>query len=96
MTKGNRRARGRSKTWHDLCRGGSDVEEGEKQPDQALTEACAGMMSRPDILVPALYSRLGGRSLFSDDLDDAEIEYGLERCAAVLAEQGVIKSGVFP
>ncbi|MCI5126784.1 MAG: CHAT domain-containing protein, partial [Candidatus Electrothrix sp. AR5] len=63
-------------------------------PDQALTEACASMMNRPDILVPALYSRLGGRSLFSDDLTrpltDPEIQYGLERCTTVLAEQAPV------
>ncbi|MCI5147485.1 MAG: CHAT domain-containing protein, partial [Candidatus Electrothrix sp. AR3] len=60
------------------------------QPDQALTEACAGMQDRPDILVPALYSRLGGRPLFSNQIDrpltNTEIKYGLERLQSLLPE----------
>ena len=39
------------------------------QPDLALAEATAGLAGRHDITVPALYSRLGGRPLFSDTLD---------------------------
>ncbi len=66
------------------------------QPDQALTEACAGMQGRADILVPALYSRLGGKPLFSDELNgrtltDPEIEYGLERLACQLPARAPVQ-----
>ncbi len=37
--------------------------------DTALPEATAGLARRGDILVPVLFSRLGGRPLFSDQLD---------------------------
>lgn len=33
--------------------------------DQALVEATAGLRGRPDVLVPALYGRLGAKPLFS-------------------------------
>ena len=39
------------------------------EPDVALAKACAGLAWRTDITVPALYSRLGDRPLFSDTLD---------------------------
>jgi hypothetical protein len=39
------------------------------QVDLALVEACAGLLGRADITVPALYSRLGARPLFTDALD---------------------------
>ncbi len=50
--------------------------------DLALQEATAGLGSRRDIVVPALFSRLGERPLFSDHLKgrkltDAEIEFGI-------------------
>ncbi|MEH1919768.1 nSTAND1 domain-containing NTPase [Nostoc sp.] len=50
--------------------------------DLALQEATAGLGSRRDIAVPALFSRLGERPLFSDrlegrELTDAEIEFGI-------------------
>ncbi|MEH2255257.1 nSTAND1 domain-containing NTPase [Nostoc sp.] len=50
--------------------------------DLALQEATAGLGSRRDIVVPALFSRLGERPLFSDhlkgrELTDAEIEFGI-------------------
>ncbi len=65
------------------------------QPDLALTESGVDMQDRPDILVPALYSRLGGRPLFSDKLgkrplNDPEIEYGLERLACLLPERAPV------
>ncbi len=49
--------------------------------DLALVEAGAGLAERPDITVPALYSRLGGRPLFSGErpLTDEDIEYALAR-----------------
>jgi CHASE2 domain-containing sensor protein/energy-coupling factor transporter ATP-binding protein EcfA2 len=50
--------------------------------DLALQAATAGLASRRDIVVPALFSRLGERPLFSDRLEgrsltDAEIEFGI-------------------
>ncbi len=61
------------------------------EPDRALVEACIGLAARDDIAVPALYSRLGGRPLFSHapgrDLTAAEIEYGLQRLANLLPER---------
>lgn len=51
--------------------------------DCALSEALAGLQGRYDVTVPALFSRLGGRPLFSDVLDrsltEAEIRFGLEQ-----------------
>ncbi|MEG4989902.1 CHAT domain-containing protein [Microcoleus sp. BR0-C5] len=60
--------------------------------DTALQEATAGLSKRHDIAVPALFSRLGGRPLFSDRLDDREltdeeIEYGIEKLSKLLAER---------
>jgi hypothetical protein len=53
------------------------------EPDRALVESCAGLAGRHDINVPALYSRLGVRPLFTDALDrpltKAEIDHGLTR-----------------
>jgi len=59
--------------------------------DLALPEATAGLGQRADVTVPALFSRLGGRPLFSDQLDralsNAEIAFGLDRLRALLAER---------
>ncbi|WP_445245004.1 nSTAND1 domain-containing NTPase [Microcoleus sp. OTE_8_concoct_300] len=60
--------------------------------DTALQEATAGLSKRHDIAVPALFSRLGGRPLFSDRLDDREltdeeIEYGMEKLQQLLQER---------
>jgi len=60
--------------------------------DTALQEATAGLSKRHDITVPALFSRLGGRPLFSDrlddrDLTDEEIEYGIEKLRQLLQER---------
>jgi WD40 repeat protein/energy-coupling factor transporter ATP-binding protein EcfA2 len=60
--------------------------------DTALQEATAGLGKRHDIAVPALFSRLGGRPLFSDRLDDREltdeeIEYGIEKLQQLLQER---------
>lgn len=55
------------------------------QVDYALVEATAGLAGRDDILLPALFSRLDERPLFSDSpersLTRTEIQYGLERLA---------------
>ncbi len=70
--------------------------------DLALEEATAGLGHREDITVPALFSRLGGRPLFSDrlegrELTDAEIELGLEELGKLIAERApnatVLKEG---
>src|SRR5262245_8019556 len=62
--------------------------------DRALVEACAGLAERYDIIVPALYSRLGGRPLFSDTPDrpltNAEIGFGLDRLETLLAERAPV------
>ncbi|MCT7962170.1 CHAT domain-containing protein [Laspinema sp. D1] len=60
--------------------------------DLALQEATAGLGKRHDITVPALFSRLGGRPLFSDRLDnreltDEEIDYGIEKLKLLLQER---------
>jgi WD40 repeat protein len=51
--------------------------------DRALVEACAGMAASHDVTVPALFSRLGDRPLFSDDaqrpLSAEDIAFGLQR-----------------
>jgi WD40 repeat protein len=62
--------------------------------DGALVEACAGLAERYDITVPALYSRLAGRPLFSDTLDrpltNEEIRFGLARLETLLAERAPV------
>jgi CHASE2 domain-containing sensor protein/energy-coupling factor transporter ATP-binding protein EcfA2 len=67
--------------------------------DLALDEATAGLGSRHDIIVPALFSRLGGRPLFSDTLDrpltTQEIRYGLERLQQLLTERAPVLQGEF-
>jgi WD40 repeat protein len=60
--------------------------------DTALQEATAGLSKRHDIAVPALFSRLGGRPLFSDRLDDRdlteeEIDYGIENLSKLIQER---------
>ncbi|MBD1877302.1 CHAT domain-containing protein [Coleofasciculus sp. FACHB-T130] len=60
--------------------------------DTALQEATAGLGKRHDIAVPALFSRLGGRPLFSDrlddrDLTDEEIDYGIGKLSQLLQER---------
>ncbi|BAY91237.1 MULTISPECIES: nSTAND1 domain-containing NTPase [unclassified Tolypothrix] len=59
--------------------------------DLALQEAAASLAERQDITVPALFSRLGGRPLFNDQLDreltNAEIQYGLEQFEKLLSER---------
>ncbi|MBD2677209.1 CHAT domain-containing protein [Nostoc paludosum FACHB-159] len=62
--------------------------------DSALHEATAALAERGDVTVPALFSRLGGRPLFSDQLDreltNAEIEYGLEQIVKLLPERSPV------
>jgi len=60
--------------------------------DTALQEATAGLSKRHDITVPALFSRLGGRPLFSDrledrELTDEEINDGIEKLRQLLQER---------
>ncbi len=60
--------------------------------DTALQEATAGLGNRHDITVPALFSRLGARPLFSDrledrELTDEEIEYGIGKLRELLEER---------
>jgi hypothetical protein len=69
------------------------------EPDRALVEAAAGLAERGDIIVPALYSRLGGRPLFSAALDraltDAEIEFGLAELERLLPERAPVLKEIF-
>jgi energy-coupling factor transporter ATP-binding protein EcfA2 len=63
------------------------------EPDRALVEACAGLAERHDVNVPALYSRLGGRPLFSMEdrpLTSAEVEYGLTRLGQLLDKRAKV------
>jgi hypothetical protein len=60
--------------------------------DSAMQEATAGLGDRSDITVPALFSRLAGRPLFSDrledrELTDGEIDHGIEQCRQLLQER---------
>jgi energy-coupling factor transporter ATP-binding protein EcfA2 len=68
-------------------------------PDLALVEACAGLAENHDITVPALFSRLGGRPLFSDSLDrpltNTEIGDGLERVQSLLPVRAPVLVPVF-
>jgi len=62
--------------------------------DCALSAALVGLQGRHDVTVPALFSRLGGRTLWTDALDrpltEAEIGYGLEQMGALLDEQAPV------
>jgi hypothetical protein len=62
--------------------------------DRALSEACAGLAERHDVHVPVLYSRLGGRPLFSESLDrpltNVEIAAGLDNAAELLLQRGPV------
>lgn len=68
------------------------IENGEV--DLALDQATASVSSRDDVLVPALFSRLGGRPLFSDTLNrlltSAEIDNGLKRLHRLLEERAPV------
>lgn len=62
--------------------------------DRALVEALSTLQGRPDVTVPALFSRLGGRPLFSAALDrpltQDKIRYGLEQMGALIEERAPI------
>jgi energy-coupling factor transporter ATP-binding protein EcfA2 len=62
--------------------------------DRALTEAAAALAGRGDILVPALFSRLGERPLFSQAADrpltPAEIAAGLDQLLDLLAQRAPV------
>ncbi|MDM8518875.1 CHAT domain-containing protein [Anaerolineales bacterium HSG6] len=62
--------------------------------DLALTEATIRLAEAHDVTVPALYSRLGERPLFSEALDkiltNSEIEFGLERLDDLLTERAPV------
>ena len=57
--------------------------------DLALDEACAGIADRGDILIPSLFSRVGGRKLFDEfgPLTIGEWEKGLERLGPLVGER---------
>jgi len=62
--------------------------------DRALTEALTSLPGKYDVTVPALFSRLGGRPLFSDTLDrpltNAEIGYGLKAATGLIEQHAPI------
>ncbi len=64
------------------------------QVDLALAESMAGLAERYDLTVPALYSRLGERPLFSDSLDrkltNQEITFGLTAMEQLLSSHAPI------
>ena len=64
------------------------------QVDSALSEALGTLQGQYDVTVPALFSRLGGRPLFSDTLDrpltDAEIRSGLDLLPALVKERAPV------
>ena len=62
------------------------------QVDSALHEATAGLENCDDITVPVLFSRLGGRPLFRDDLEnrelnDEDIKRGIGRLETYIQQQ---------
>jgi hypothetical protein len=67
--------------------------------DRALAEAYAGLMSRRDVNVPALYSRLADQPLFSLALDrfltNEEIRAGLELVGGLLSERAPVLQSQF-
>jgi hypothetical protein len=69
------------------------------RPDRALTEAVVGLTERDDVTVPALFSRLAGRPLFSDSEERAltagEIEYGLDRIEGMLTTRAPVLRSKF-
>ncbi|MFI5454371.1 MAG: CHAT domain-containing protein [Isosphaerales bacterium] len=71
------------------------------EPDRALVESYAGLAERSDIKVPvpALFSRLGGRPLFSlapdGQLTDGDLAKGLERFETLLPERAPSLIGTF-
>lgn len=64
------------------------------EPDRALNEALTGLMGHADVTVPAIFSRLGGRALFSMDLErpltPAEIGHGADLLLAQAANRAPI------
>ncbi len=62
--------------------------------DRALAEALTSLQARYDVTVPALFSRLGGRPLFSDALDRPltanDIRYGLEKMGELIEERAPV------
>jgi hypothetical protein len=64
--------------------------------DLALAEGLATLQGRFDVTVPALFSRLGGRPVFSDVLErpltGAEIKFGLEQLGVLVAERAPVLS----
>jgi WD40 repeat protein/energy-coupling factor transporter ATP-binding protein EcfA2 len=69
-------------------------QEKKGEADRALVEAYAGLASRVDVNVPALYSRLGAQPLFSAAVDqpltNAEIGNGLDKLESLLVERAPV------
>jgi WD40 repeat protein len=64
------------------------------EPDRALCQSLAGLMGNSDVTVPAVFSRLGGRALFSEALDrpltPAEIGHGLDCLKQLTTERAPV------
>ena len=64
--------------------------------DLALAEGLATLQGRFDVTVPALFSRLGGRPIFSDVLErpltGAEVKFGLDQLATLVEERAPVLS----
>jgi tetratricopeptide (TPR) repeat protein len=62
--------------------------------DRALSEALGTLQGKFDVTVPALFSRLGGRPLFSDSLDrpltEAEVRFGLDQLPLIVKERAPV------
>jgi len=69
--------------------------------DRALSEAYAGLATRPDVAVPVpvLYSRLGARPLFSNTpgraLTPSETAHGLDRLTLLLPDRAPVLQPAF-
>lgn len=73
------------------------LEHGE--PDLALVEANAGLAERHDVTVPVLFSRLGGRPLFSEapdrELTRSDLDSGLARLRRHLGARAPVLAAAF-
>lgn len=81
-------------TANDLAEQFYDRLHAHGEVDLALVEATARLSTRADILIPALYSRLGERSLFTDGLTrpptSGEIAHGLGRLNEVIPQRAPV------
>ncbi|NNJ10751.1 hypothetical protein EKD04_010460 [Chloroflexales bacterium ZM16-3] len=69
------------------------------EPDRALVEGSVRLAERGDVMVPVLFSRLGGQPLFSDTLDRAltaaEMAAGLDSLASCIPVRAPVLADEF-